>query len=66
MWILPVAHKKFLLNEQQWHKSGVNGSMLSIYLSIYLSTVFGPEIHFSEKDGILNQTIVAILYRPFK
>ena len=22
MWTLPVAHKKFLLNEQQWHKSG--------------------------------------------
>lgn len=54
--------KKFLLNEQQWHKSGVNGSMLSIYLS----TVFGPEIHFSEKVGLLNQTCVVILYRPFK
>jgi hypothetical protein len=50
------------LNEQQWHKSGVNGSMLSIYLP----TVFGPEVHLREKDGLLNQTVVAILYRSFK
>ena len=39
MWILPAAHKKFLLNEQQWHKSGVNGSMLSIYLNFQQCSV---------------------------